>query len=52
MTWFEDSDDDDDDLAEPFDKTENRRIFASGCGLLACLILFAMFAIIIWRAIQ
>jgi hypothetical protein len=24
----------------------------SGCGLLACIVLFAMFALIIWRAMQ
>jgi len=42
-------------LVDPWQNDEEQGdgcILASGCGFLACLILFAMFAIIIWRATQ
>jgi hypothetical protein len=44
-------------LTDPFqdgdnDPTGDKAIAASGCGLLACIILFSMFVFIFWRAMQ
>jgi hypothetical protein len=36
---------------KPDDPTGDKATLASGCGILACIILFLMFALIIWHAI-
>ena len=39
------------DQLPPDDPSGDKATLASGCGILACLILVAMFAVIIYRAL-